>query len=115
MAELIAEGDRLHLALSRSERFWGLHGDIVVPLAQVESIEYVDDLWPYLRGIRAPGTGCPGIIMLGTTRGRGFRDFCVVYGHRPGTIVSLVHGSPCGFQRLLVTGPPLSPSVSTPA
>jgi len=104
MATLTSDDSTLRLSLRPAERFWGLHGDIEVPRSDVEAIEQVDDLWPYLRGIRAPGTGCPGLIMLGTTRGRGFRDFCVVYRHRPGVIVSLAPGAACRFQRLLVTG-----------
>jgi hypothetical protein len=36
-----------------------------------------------LRGIRAPGTGFPYIIMLGTMWHRKGRDFCVVYKRRP--------------------------------
>ena len=105
MAHLAIDDVTVALALSRAERFWALHGDITVPRSDVESIEHVDDLWPYLRGIRAPGTGFPGVIMLGTKRGRGYRDFCAVYGKRPGTIVSLGPGAACGFQRLLVSDP----------
>ena len=36
-----------------------------------------------MRGIRAPGTGFPYVIMLGTLWHRRGRDFCVVYKRRP--------------------------------
>ena len=36
-----------------------------------------------MRGIRAPGTGIPYVIMLGTMRHPKGRDFCVVYKRRP--------------------------------
>ena len=36
-----------------------------------------------LRGIRAPGTGFPFLIMLGTLRNRQGKDFCVIYRKRP--------------------------------
>ena len=36
-----------------------------------------------MRGIRAPGTGIPYVIMLGTLWHRRGRDFCVVYKRRP--------------------------------
>ena len=111
MAVLRIDDRTVELSLSRAERFWGLHGDITVPRDHVEAIEHVDDLWPYLRGMRAPGTGFPGVIMLGTKRGRGFKDFCVVYGRRPGTIVSLTPGAPSEFQRLLVSDPKVLRSV----
>ena len=36
-----------------------------------------------LRGIRAPGTGFPYLIMLGTMRHRKGKDFCIVYKRNP--------------------------------
>lgn len=36
-----------------------------------------------LRGIRAPGTGLPYLIMLGTMRHLRGKDFCVVYKRNP--------------------------------
>jgi hypothetical protein len=36
-----------------------------------------------LRGIRAPGTGFPYLIMLGTMRHLRGKDFCVVYKRNP--------------------------------
>lgn len=101
MAELVWAPDSLALRMSDLEKFFSLHGNITVPRAHVCNVEEVPDLWVHLRGMRAPGTGFPGVIMLGTTRFRGGKDFCAVYGHRPGVIVHL-QGEP--FQRLLVTG-----------
>ncbi len=101
MAELVWGNETLALHMSAREKFFSLHGDIVVPRAHVENVEEVPDLWVHLRGMRAPGTGFPGVIMLGTTRFRGGKDFCAVYGHRPGVIVDL-RDEP--FQRLLITG-----------
>ena len=51
-------------------------------------------------GIRAPGTGLPGVSMLGTTRYQGKKDFNVVYGHKPGLVVTL---SGIDFARILIT------------
>jgi hypothetical protein len=52
-----------------------------------------------LRGMRAPGTGVPGQVALGTWRHRRGKDFVALYRGRPAVIVRL-RGAP--FQRLLV-------------
>jgi hypothetical protein len=90
----------LHVQLSRWERWGALHRPFTVPWAHVVAIAEVDDVWARLRGMRAPGTGWPGRIMLGTTRYSGGRDFCAVYRHRPGFIVQLRDEH---FARLLIT------------
>lgn len=55
--------------------------------------------WESVRGIRAPGTGWPGLIMLDTTRGRFGKDFAAVYRQRPAVLVELDGQK---FQHLLV-------------
>lgn len=64
------------------------------PTASVENIldvKIVDNPWTteVLRGIRAPGTGFPYLIMLGTMRHRKGKDFCVVYKRRPVIVLEL--------------------------
>jgi len=54
-----------------------------------------------LRGIRAPGTGIPGVIALGTRRFDGGKDFAAVRGDRSTVRVDLGDGSP--FGRLVVS------------
>lgn len=100
MAELIALPDGLRVSLSAKEEFFGLKKSFVVPWLQIINIAQVDDLWVHLRGIRAPGTGFPNVIMLGTTRYQGKKDFNAVYGHRPGFVVTLTGHS---FARVLAT------------
>ena len=57
VAELRPEGDELVLHLVPLEKAEGFHGDIRVPLAAVTAVRVVEDAWPELRGLRAPGTG----------------------------------------------------------
>jgi hypothetical protein len=71
-----------------------------VPLSAVRSVRAVDDPWPELRGLRAPGTGIPGVIALGTRRGGFGKDFAAVYHHRPAVVVDLEGAD---FSRLVVT------------
>lgn len=102
MARLEVSAAGLALRMSLWEKAGACHGDLQVPWSAVASVRNVSDLWSQVRGIRAPGTGIPDVIMLGTTRGRGWKDFCAVYRHRPGVIVTLAAGP---FARWLVTGP----------
>jgi hypothetical protein len=54
-------------------------------LSNLVSVSYEENPWTtkVLRGIRAPGTGFPYLIMLGTMRHRRGKDFCVVYKRNP--------------------------------
>ena len=60
----------------------------------------VDDPWSELRGIRAPGTGVPNVIAVGTRRGKFGKDFAAVHGKGPAVVVEL-EGADYG--RLVVT------------
>jgi hypothetical protein len=106
MAEILETSVGVHVRLSRWEQLGSLHGDLQIPAAHIDSREHVSDLWSHLRGMRAPGTGMPGVIMLGTTRfkidGQWRKDFCAVYGHRAGTILTLTNYE---FQRVLISDP----------
>jgi hypothetical protein len=84
MAELQIEDAELVLHLSSVEKMEGLHGDVRVPLSSVTGARSVDDLWQELRGMRAPGTGVPGTLAVGTWRGGFGKDFAVVARPRPG-------------------------------
>jgi hypothetical protein len=90
MADLITDNGELVLALSRRERIFGLHGDIRVPLSAVEEVSVTERPYAQLRGLRAPGTGFPRLIALGTWRGRGGeKGFAAVYRSTPGVFVRL--------------------------
>jgi hypothetical protein len=58
------------------------------PVAKIENLVSVtrsENPWTreVLRGIRAPGTGFPFLIMLGTMRYLRGKDFCFVYKRNP--------------------------------
>ena len=86
--------------MSRLERLGALHADVRVPVASVTSVRSVPRAIDEIRGIRAPGTGVPGAVMIGTTRGDFGRDFCVVRGRGPGIVITL---SNAPFQRVVVS------------
>jgi hypothetical protein len=100
VAELVVDGDALVLRLRPLEKAEGAHGDIRLPLAAVTAVRSVDDPWPELRGIRAPGTGLPNVIAVGTRRGSFGKDFAAVHGKGAAIVVEL-EGADYG--RLVVT------------
>ena len=100
MAQILIEADALVVRLNAWERLGAFRGDVRVPRAAVTNARVVLDPWTELRGIRAPGTGIPGVIALGTRLGRFGRDFAVVYGHRPGIVIECTNTA---FRRLIVT------------
>lgn len=102
VATVIVEGPDLVVKMSEVEKFEAVHSDVHVPLATVRAVRVVDDAWPELRGIRAPGTGIPGVIAVGTRRGSFGKDFAVVHGREVAVVIDLEGAS---YARLIVTTP----------
>jgi hypothetical protein len=100
VADLAVDGNELVLHLHAVEEAEGFHGDVRVPLTAVESVRAVDDAWPELRGIRAPGTGLPDVIAVGTRRGGFGKDFAAVHGRGQAVVVDLTGAE---YGRLVVT------------
>jgi len=81
LAELAVEGDELIVRLSALEKVEGLHGDLRMPASAVQGVEVLDDAVGAVQGWRAPGTGVPGVLAVGTYRQGGKKTFAVVHGH----------------------------------
>ncbi len=94
------DGDDLVLHMHAVEKAEGFHGDIRVPLRTVSDLHAVDTAWPHLRGWRAPGTGVPKVIAVGTRRGEFGKDFAAVHGTGPAVVVVLAGAE---YGRLVVT------------
>jgi hypothetical protein len=90
MAQLEVDGDQLTLRLTTEEHLEGMHRDMAVPRSAVAAVRVAEDVWSELRGIRAPGTGLPGVIAVGTRRGSFGKDFAAVHGKGRGVVVELV-------------------------
>ena len=100
MASVTVEGDRLHVRMSPLERLAAFHGDVVVPLSSIAEARVIERALDGLRGIRAPGTGVPGVIAYGTRRGSFGRDFAAVRGSGPGLVIELRGAK---FRRVVVS------------
>jgi hypothetical protein len=100
VAELAIHGGDLVVRLGPLEKIGALRGDIRVALAHVREIRAVGDASATRRGLRAAGTGLPGVVALGTYRGSFGKDFVAIYGHDPGVVVEL---QDAGFARVVIS------------
>jgi hypothetical protein len=94
MAKILKIGNELVLELSIWEKMGALHLSPRTSIDSIESIEFIDQLWgtSTLRGIRAPGTALPYVVLLGTLRGRNYRDFVAMKGRGEGVVITLKSG-----------------------
>jgi hypothetical protein len=102
MATIVIEENEIQLKLSFWEKLGAFHDSPRAAKSAIRKIEFEDQLWGSrtLRGIRAPGTAIPYVVLLGTLRGRGYRDFVAMKGRGKGCIVTLSSGP---FERWIFT------------
>ena len=85
MAKITVVGDQVRCELSLFESIGAFHSSVTAQFSSLTSVQVVQNPWSaqVLRGFRAPGTGFPYLIMLGTMRYRGGKDFCAIYKRQP--------------------------------
>lgn len=93
MAELLVDDTHIHVLLSPLEKLGALRGDLSVPRSAVAAARSTDRPFAELRGLRAPGTGWPGVIALGTWRGRRGKDFVAIRRGDPEAVVLELEGA----------------------
>jgi hypothetical protein len=99
MADLVIDGDSLHLRLTSVEKAEAIHGDITVPLSSVVSAEALDNAIGAVHGIRV-GTGIPGYMVVGTITDGSVKTFAVIHHRTPRGV--LVRLSGASFDQLIV-------------
>lgn len=94
MAHLVVEGERVRLNFSVFEILGAFHLSPEVALTEVETVEVIENPWvrEVLKGVRAPGTGIPFIVMLGTMRYLTGKDLVAIYRRKPAAVVTLKSG-----------------------
>ena len=102
MAKVIERGNNLILKLSWLEKIGAFHKDIVVSKDKLIKTTVFQNPWSkeVLKGVRAPGTGIPYVILLGTMKYRGGKDFTAIYKRRPVTVYEF---KDYGFKRWIVS------------
>ncbi|MGO8961907.1 MAG: hypothetical protein ACLQFR_31730 [Streptosporangiaceae bacterium] len=89
MANLEITDDTVTVVLSAAEKLEAIHGDVTVPRSAVTSVRAVPDGLAEVHGLRMPGTGFPGVIMVGTWRSHDGTTFAVCHGHKPAVVIDL--------------------------
>jgi len=102
MAILVINGQELSLKLSILEQIAAFWPTPRANLDQLVSVEFVEVLWSsaVLKGVRAPGTGIPYVVMIGVMRRLKSKDFCVIKRKKPGVILGFSSGA---FKRWIYT------------
>lgn len=102
MAHFERFGSYLILALAPKEKFFALHSSPQAKYSEIMSVRKIEKMWlrKAIKGIRAPGTGLPWVIALGTWRYRRGKNFVAVYGKRPGYVITFNTGE---FKQWVVT------------
>lgn len=82
---LVVSGEKLIYSLNFLEKLGAFRKSPKSLLKNIQEIRYIENPWSreVLRGLRAPGTGIPYVIMLGTMRHRKGKDFCLIYKKNP--------------------------------
>lgn len=88
MAKIIEEDAQLILKLNLLEKIGACHGNLVVDKSKLINKKSHSNPWSakVLKGVRSPGTGFPYLILLGTMRYRGGKDFTAIYKRKPVTV-----------------------------
>ena len=95
MARIRETDEKIHLELTLLEKIGAFHGNLSMNISEISSIETVENPWnsKIMAGVRAPGTGVPYLIMLGTLRNfRGWKAFCAIYKRKPAVIINFISG-----------------------
>lgn len=100
MADFSIHDDVVTISLSPLEKVEALHGDVTIPRAAITSVREVPDGMQEVHGLRMPGTGLPGVILVGTFRAPGRTTFAVCHGQRSAVVIDL-DGQP--YDRIVVT------------
>ncbi len=102
MAKVIEVNGELILQLSLREKVFALHGNPRAKVSDLISNTESDKPWTkeVLRGVRAPGTGIPYVVLLGSMRFKGGKDFTAIYKRGPVRIYEFGAGE---FTRWIVS------------
>jgi hypothetical protein len=100
VANLLIDEGSVTVTLTTAEKFEALHGDVIIPRASVRDVRVVEDGMEEIHGVKMPGTGFPGVVMVGTWRDTSGVTFAVCHGRRPAVVLEL-NGHP--FDRVVVT------------
>ena len=87
--KFILDGENLTLALSAKESVWALRRNICIPVTSITNIEWVASTvnTGRLHGLRAPGTGLPGVFYAGSFYRKCGWEFWYLRVRQPGHVI----------------------------
>ena len=102
MAKIVEVGSELILQLSWREKIFACHGNPRAKASDLVLTTEETNPWSaeVLRGVRAPGTGIPYVVLLGTMRFKGGKDFTAIYKRGPVKVYEFSAGE---FKRWIVS------------
>ena len=90
VASLVEDGDDLVVRLSLLEKIGAFRRrDLRVPRSSVREVRTTERPFAELRGMRAPGTDFPWLLLLGRWQRKEGLDFAAVYRGRQAVVIDL--------------------------
>lgn len=100
MAKLTLDDEAFRIELSTLEKLGAFQGSFSIPRASITRASVAQGWRDVLEGIRAPGTGLPPFVLLGTWRSLAWKDFVAVYRGAPILVLELQSAE---WRRVLVS------------
>ena len=107
MARVRIDGSDLVVEVEGLDRLWALKSRITIPLAHVRGATHDPGIVRDPKGIRAPGTHLPGVLVAGTYHRDGDKVFWDVHDPSDAVVIEL---SDEEYTRLVI-GVPDAPAV----
>jgi len=102
MALISIEGDDLVVEIEGLDKLWALKSRLVIPLANVRGVTADAGAVKEPKGLRAPGTHVPGVLVAGTFHADGERVFWDVHDAAKTVVIELADQR---YTRLIVQVP----------
>ena len=100
MAVVTLDETEVRIELSALEKLGAFRGSLAFPRGSIAGATVVASWRAVVEGVRAPGTGLPPFVLLGTWRGLGWKDFVAIYR---GPLILVLELQGQAFRRVLVS------------
>jgi hypothetical protein len=89
VANLVINDDTVTVQMSVAEKAEALHRNLTVPRSAIAGVRVVSDGMSEVHGLKMPGSGIPGVIMVGTWISREGKTFVVCHGSGRAIVIEL--------------------------
>jgi len=96
----VINDDTLTVRMSLAEKAEALHRDLTVPRSAITGVRVVTDGMNEVHGLKMPGSGIPGVIMVGTWISREGSTFAVCHGNGRAIVIELTGQN---YDRIVIT------------